>query len=154
MLRTAGDIVSSFSLSSCVRCGICDSVCPSGRNGGIHPDGVIYALTDAPATSDARDVRADVWKCLMCHRCSMNCPEDIDVAGAIRSLRYLETLAGSYPGRFVKASGLFASDGRAFPAGDAVNKKRADLGLSAIETDAASVAEIKRIKAATGFRHE
>ncbi|MCL2143666.1 MAG: 4Fe-4S dicluster domain-containing protein [Methanomassiliicoccaceae archaeon] len=154
MLRTAGDIVSSFSLSSCIRCGVCDSVCPSGRNGGIHPDSVIYALIDADTSSSASELRMNVWKCLMCHRCSMNCPEEIDVTGAIRSLRYLETASGEFPRRFMKASGTLAEEGRAFPVNDAVNKRRAELGLEAINRDDGSVAEIRKIISGTGFRHE
>jgi heterodisulfide reductase subunit C len=153
MLRTAGEIASSFSLSSCVRCGLCDDVCPSGRNGGIHPDAVIYAIIDADPSSDMR-MQADVWKCLMCHRCSMNCPNGIDVAGAVRALRYTEVSSGDFPKRFMRSSGSLAEEGRAFPVNEAVNKKRSELGLEAIDRDAASVGELKVIISRTGFRYE
>jgi len=154
MLRTAGDTVSEFSLSSCIRCGVCDDVCPSGRNGGIHPDAAIYAVMDADPASDAKDIRADVWKCLMCHRCSMNCPEGIDVAGAVRSLRYADAASGDLPKRFSMASGTLMREGRAFPINEAVNKKRTELGLNEITTDEDSVNELRTIMERTGFRHE
>ncbi|MDR0335259.1 MAG: 4Fe-4S dicluster domain-containing protein [Methanomassiliicoccaceae archaeon] len=154
MLRTAGDIVSEFSLSRCVRCGACDNVCPSGRNGGIHPDEVIYALIDADALSDAKDIRADVWKCLMCHRCSMDCPEGIDVTGAVRSLRYMDAVSGNSPKRFRAASETLVREGRAFPVNDIVDRKRAELGLEELSYDTDSVNELRKIMSATGFRYE
>jgi heterodisulfide reductase subunit C len=153
MLRTASDIISEFSLSSCVRCGVCDDVCPSGRNGGIHPDVVIYAIVDADPLSEMKEMYADVWKCLMCHRCSMNCPEGIDVAGAVRSLRYLGAVSGNSPRRFKMASEALVKEGRAFPVNDTVNKKRTMLGLDEIKDDGRSADELRKIMSRTGF-HE
>ena len=150
MLRTAADIVSEFSLPKCIRCGVCDGVCPSGRNGGIHPDAVVYGILDAdPSSADV--MQADVWKCLMCHRCSMNCPEGIDVAGAVRSLRYMSTASGNSPKRFKTASETLVKEGRAFPVNDIVNKKREMLGLKAIDEDNASAEELRKIMARTGY---
>jgi len=153
-MLTAGDIVSEFSLSLCVRCGICDSVCPSGRNGGIHPDVLIYAVIDADPASDTKGIRTDVWKCLMCHRCSMNCPEGIDVAGAVRSLRYADAASGDLPKRFTMASGTLVNEARAFPINEAVNRKRTELGLNEIAEDDRPVKELRFIISRTGFRHE
>jgi len=151
MLRTAAEIASEFSLSSCIRCGACDDVCPSGRNGGIHPDAVVYGIMDAEPSSDMKEMQADVWKCLMCHRCSMNCPEGIDVAGAVRSIRYLSTASGNSPKRFKMASETLVKEGRAFPVNEAVNKKREVLGLKAIDEDRASAEELRKIMSRTGF---
>jgi heterodisulfide reductase subunit C len=154
MLRTAGDIVSEFLLSRCVRCGSCDAVCPSGRNGGIHPDAVIYGIIDAIPSSEMKDMQADVWKCLMCHRCSMNCQERIDVAGAVRSLRYMGAVSGNSPKRFRAARETLMKDGRAFPVNETVNKKRTELGLDAINADPGSADELRTIISGTGFCRE
>jgi len=152
MVRTAGDIVSLYSLTSCIRCGMCDKVCPSGRNGGIHPDAVIYAIIDS--SSDLSILHTDAWRCLMCHRCSMNCPKKIDVAGAIRMIRYGSASSGGSPGRFRKASDTLTAEGRAFPVNGYVNQKRKELGLKAIEEDGTSVREMNIIMSRTGFRNE
>jgi len=133
---------------------MCDDVCPSGRNGGIHPDAVIFAIMDADPSSEMKEIRTDVWKCLMCHRCSMDCPEGIDVTGVIRTLRYLEASSGNLPKRFCKASETLVREGRAFSVNATVNKKRSELGLDEIEEDAASVNELNEIISRTGFCNE
>ena len=154
MLETAGDIVSSFSLSSCVRCGKCYVVCPSRRNGGIHPDEVIFGLIDSDPSVKIPELKWDVWKCLMCHRCTMNCPKKIDVTGAIRMIRYASAVSGDRPKRFITASETLAREGRAFPANDVTDKKRKELGLPAIERDGEAVDELNIIMKRTGFCFE
>jgi len=154
MVRTAGEIVSLFSLTSCIGCGMCDNVCPSGRNGGIHPDATIRAIIELDRSSDMSALHAESWRCLMCHRCSMTCPKNIDVAGAIRSIRYDSASSGGSPRRFKKASDTLVTEGRAFPVNDYVNQKREELGLNRIENDEASVKDLKTIMSRTGFRNE
>jgi len=154
MFETAGEIVSSFSLCKCTQCGICDSVCPSGRNGGIHPDVFVNAMTESPPSAKISDLDQDVWKCLMCHRCSSSCPASIDIAGAIRSLRYDSAISGSAPKRFTKTGGTLAATGRAFPVNELVNRKREQLGLDPIVTDEAAMAELRIIMKRTGFCDE
>jgi heterodisulfide reductase subunit C len=153
MVRSAGDIVSLFSLSTCVGCGKCDKVCPSGRNGGIHPDHLIAAILAAESSSTLQELQTEVWKCLMCHRCSTVCPKKIDVTGAIRTLRY-ESASYELPKRFRMASATLTETGRAFPVNELVNRKRKELGLEEIGNDESSVNELKIIIARTGFRHE
>jgi heterodisulfide reductase subunit C len=84
----------------------------------------------------------------------MNCPEGIDVAGAVRSLRHAAAASGNSPKRFRMASETLVKEGRAFPINDAVNRKRKDLGLDEISYDGDSVGELNRIISSTGFRHE
>ena len=154
MVSTAGDLIKQHSLSACIRCGKCDSVCPSGRNGGIHPDSVVFTILDADPLSSLSELQTDVWKCLMCHRCASVCPENIDITGAIRSLRYDSVSSGEPPRRFKMASDTLTEHGRAFPVNDIVNQRRAELGLKAIEEDERSLNELKIIISRTGFRNE
>ena len=154
MVRTAGAVSASYALPLCIRCRICDSVCPSGRNGGIHPYSIIFALLAADSMSGTYELKADVWKCLMCHRCTTACPEDIDVTGAIRALRYDSILSGEAPKRFRIASDALVKHARAFPINDSVNKKREELGLNRIEEDEKTLNDIKMIMSRTGFHYE
>jgi len=154
MFKTAGEIVSSFSLHTCTQCGTCDNVCPSGRNGGIHPDAFVNSMTEASPSEKISNINQDVWKCLMCHRCSSSCPTGIDVAGAIRSLRYDSAISGSAPKRFTKTGGTLAETGRAFPVNELVNRKREQLGLDPIGTDQNTMRELKTIMKRTRFCDE
>jgi len=154
MFRTAGEIVSLFSPDKCTQCGMCTEVCPSGRNGGIIPDAFIESLMNASSSAELSDLDQDVWKCLMCHRCSYSCPEGIDVAGVIRVMRYNSAMSGNAPKRFTRTAGMFAAAGRAFPVNELVNRKRAELGLDPIATDADALDEIKIIMERTGFCNE
>ncbi|MCL2785916.1 MAG: 4Fe-4S dicluster domain-containing protein [Methanomassiliicoccaceae archaeon] len=154
MVRTVGDIVSEYSLRSCVRCGICDSVCPSGRNGGIYPESVLFSMLTADPSSDMPELRSAVWKCLMCHRCTMACPEGLDVTGAIRAMRYDSVSSGEPPKRFKMASDTLTECGRTFPVNDKVRQKREELGLNDIKEDAAAINELRIIMSRTGFLHE
>jgi heterodisulfide reductase subunit C len=114
----------------------------------------VKAVNDAPPSSGLSELQADVWKCLMCHRCTMACPKEIDVAGAIRSLRYDSASSGEPPKRFRKASDTLVTEGRAFPVNDIVHQKRAELGLKKINDSTNAVRELKTIMSRTGFLHE
>lgn len=151
---TVGDIVLECSLSLCIGCGKCGKACPSGRNGGIRPDVLVSAMNDADPRSDPAEFSADVWKCLMCRRCSEICPKGADVAGAVTSMRYISASSGGAPARFIRTAAALAAEGRAFPVNDTVNKKRAELGLPEIKNDASSAEELRKIMSATGFRNE
>jgi len=154
MHQTASGIVSHFGLSRCIGCGRCENVCPSGRNGGIHPLDVVETVINSEPSSDLSGLQEAVWKCLMCHRCSTACPRDIDVTGVIRSLRYDSASSGTPPKRFKKASDTLISEGRAFPVNEAANRKRAELGLEAITEDSGSAEELNAIISRTGFCRE
>jgi heterodisulfide reductase subunit C len=153
MAKTAGEIVSEYSLFECLRCGMCDDACPSGRNGGVHPDAVISKLLDADPGSEISAFCREVWKCLVCHRCSITCPKEIDVADLMISLRYSSALSGNTPKRFRRTGETLVKEGRAFPVDEMVNRRRTDLGLTEIKDDAASIEEMRKILSVTGF-HE
>ncbi|MCL2890771.1 MAG: (Fe-S)-binding protein [Methanomassiliicoccaceae archaeon] len=154
MFRTAGEIVSLFSPDKCTQCGICSDVCPSGRNGGIIPDIFIDSVLNASPSAELSDLDQDVWRCLMCHRCSYSCPEGIDVAGIIREMRYNSAISGNAPKRFIRTAGLLAAAGRAFPVNEIVNRRREELGLNPIATDADAMDELRIIMKRTGFCDE
>jgi len=154
MFGTAGGIASVFSLDKCTQCGMCTDVCPSGRNGGIIPDVLIDAMVNASPSSELSDLCRDVWKCLMCHRCSYSCPEGIDVVGVIREMRYHSAMSGKAPKRFMRIAGPLATTGRAFPVNELVNRRREELGLDPIAADTDAIDELRIIMKRTRFCDE
>lgn len=76
-----------FELSACSRCGICIDGCPIHDPLGIHDTQGVYML---------QNIRnKDVWKqaeriadnCLVCGRCSTECPVQIDLEAIRRQVR-------------------------------------------------------------------
>jgi hypothetical protein len=63
-------------------------------------------------------------------------------------------MSGNAPKRFTRTAGMFAAAGRAFPINELVNRRREELGLEAIATDADAVSELKMIMKRTGFFNE
>ncbi len=102
-----GDIREILGLDRCVSCGVCTDACPSARHGGIVPDAAVASVT-------VGETPERIWDCLMCHRCSMVCPQKIDVAEMMALLRgisdgtperYLSIQENSFPER---GSGSFS----------------------------------------------
>jgi heterodisulfide reductase subunit C len=154
MVKNAGDIVSLYRLASCTGCRKCDGVCPSGRNGGMFPYTTLSVAINAPPASSLPELQTDVWKCLMCHRCSSACHSSIDITGVIRTLRYDSASSGEHPKRFRMASAALGEQGRTFPVNSIVNKKRSELGLDIIAEDPVAINELRIIMDRTGFCNE
>ena len=111
-IMDCGDIREILGLDRCVSCGVCTDACPSARHGGIVPDAAVASVT-------VGETPERIWDCLMCHRCSMACPQKIDVAEMMALLRgisdgtperYLRSAVQVYrTGRTVSASKRTAS---------------------------------------------
>jgi heterodisulfide reductase subunit C len=74
-------------LSSCYQCGNCTAGCPAGfvydRQVNQIMRGVQLGLKD-----EVLDSRA-IWMCLSCSTCSLRCPNNIDVAAVMETLRHM-----------------------------------------------------------------
>ena len=115
-----------FGVDRCIECGSCTDVCPSARHGGIVPDKIVKDVSEGMEP-------VDVWKCLQCHRCSVACPQDIDIAGLICHLRNEASSRGDIPERFRRSAAQMKKDLRMSPIIGRTVTQRSDLGLSTEE---------------------
>ena len=88
-----------FELSSCSRCGMCIDVCPLYKDLGITDVQSVYLLRNLRNLEHHKDIIAAGKNCLICHRCSEECPVNIDLMSLRRISRDKGELdlANSYP---------------------------------------------------------
>lgn len=79
-------------ISTCYQCGNCTAGCPAGfvydRQVNQIMRGVQLGLKEQVLTSNA------VWFCLGCSMCSLRCPNNIDVARVMETLRHMARREG------------------------------------------------------------
>ncbi|MDD4244866.1 MAG: 4Fe-4S dicluster domain-containing protein [Candidatus Methanomethylophilaceae archaeon] len=128
-----GDIRETFGLDRCVSCGACTDACPSARHGGIVPDAAVASVIEGESPER-------IWDCLMCHRCSMVCPQKIDVAEMMALLR---GISGGIPERYLRSAAQVYKTGRTTAASKRTASQRESLGLSpADDADADALRQV------------
>lgn len=94
---------SEVDIRLCYQCKKCSSGCPAVSAMDLLPHQVIrqiqYGSRDTVLSSKS------IWICLSCHTCSVRCPNDIDFAGIMDSLRHIAIRSGISAGE--KAIPLF-----------------------------------------------
>lgn len=65
----------------CFNCGMCTGGCPIGRISNYNPRKIIRKILLNI------DITDDIWICSSCFTCTARCPNGIDVAGIIDSLK-------------------------------------------------------------------
>jgi heterodisulfide reductase subunit C len=84
--------VSGVNIQSCYQCQKCSAGCPVVSAMDVMPNQVVrqiqYGRRDRILTSKT------IWICASCHTCSVRCPNDIDIAKVMDSLRHLALKSG------------------------------------------------------------
>ena len=79
--------LSGENVSRCIQCGKCSAGCPISPEMDLQPNQVIHLIQ---INDPERVLRSHtIWLCASCQTCSVRCPEDIDVAQIMDSLRKL-----------------------------------------------------------------
>jgi heterodisulfide reductase subunit C1 len=155
---------------SCLQCGVCTSGCPAARFADYSPRQVARRASEGDPSLLEDD---SVWFCFYCYTCQSRCPRKNSVAvinQVIRSMqvesgyaiKHVEMFAAWGEQFYDKGMGgtphVFFSDiaeawgpkWRAFIAGrDAL---REELGVGDMYPSAATVAEVRAVMRATGFK--
>lgn len=76
-----------FELSACSRCGMCIDHCPLYKDLGITQVQSVYLLRNLRNLEHHKDIIEAGKNCLMCNRCSEDCPVNIDLMNIRRFSR-------------------------------------------------------------------
>ncbi|BAV92077.1 4Fe-4S dicluster domain-containing protein [Candidatus Desulfovibrio trichonymphae] len=74
-------------MSDCYQCGNCTAGCPAGFVYDRQVNQIMRAV-QLGLKDEALGSRS-VWMCLSCSTCSLRCPNDIDVAAVMETLRHM-----------------------------------------------------------------
>ena len=142
-------------IRTCIQCGTCSSVCPSGRRTAFRTRELIrkalLGLREEVLSSP------DLWLCATCHTCLERCPRQIKVTDAIIIMRNMAVEEGFMLPDHRKASMKLLETGHAVPINDANREKRVSLGLDEVPPTVHShkdaLDELKTIMERTGFKN-
>ena len=142
-------------LRTCIQCGTCSSVCPSGRRTAFRTRELIrkalLGLKEEVLSSP------DLWLCATCLTCLERCPRQIKVTDAIIIMRNMAVAEGFMLPEHKSASMKLLKTGHAVPINDANREKRASLGLDAVPPTVHShkdaLEELQTIMKRTGFKN-
>jgi len=88
--------ISGEKIQNCFQCQKCSAGCPLNFAMDILPNQLFrhiqYGHRDKVLTSKT------IWLCASCHTCSTRCPNSIDIAKVMDTLRAISTRSGAAPG--------------------------------------------------------
>ena len=141
-------------IRTCIQCGTCSSVCPSGRRTAFRTRELmrkaVLGLKDDVLSSP------DLWLCSTCLTCLERCPRQIKTTDAIIILRNMAVKEGYMLPQHKKTSKILLETGHAVPIDDKNREKRKELGLGEIpptvHADEKALEDVKKIMKKTGFK--
>jgi heterodisulfide reductase subunit C len=141
-------------IRTCIQCGTCSSVCPSGRRTAFRTRELmrkaLLGLREEVLSSP------DLWLCATCLTCLERCPRQIKVTDAIIIMRNMAVAEGFMLPQHRKSSQKLLETGHAVPIDDANRAIRKDLGLKEIpptvHSSEEALEDVKKIMERTGFK--
>ncbi|MGY5854294.1 MAG: CoB--CoM heterodisulfide reductase subunit C [Candidatus Thorarchaeota archaeon] len=141
-------------IRTCIQCGTCSSVCPSGRRTAFRTRELmrkaLLGLKDEVLSSP------DLWLCATCLTCLERCPREIKITDAIIIMRNMAVEAGFMLPQHKKASQKLLATGHAVPIDKANQEMRKELGIGEIpptvHSDTKALKQVQEIMKKTGFK--
>ncbi len=140
-------------IRTCIQCGTCSSVCPSGRRTAFRTRELIrkalLGLKEEVLSSP------DLWLCATCLTCLERCPRQIKVTDAIIIMRNMAVDEGFMLPQHKKASMKLLATGHAVPLDEANQEMRRELGIPEIpptvHASKDALNDVKKLMELTGF---
>jgi heterodisulfide reductase subunit C len=141
-------------IKTCIQCGTCSSVCPSGRRTAFRTRELmrkaILGLKDDVLSSP------DLWLCSTCLTCLERCPRQIKVTDAIIIMRNMAVEEGYMLPQHKKVSQKLLDTGHAVPLDDANQEMRKELELDevpeTVHSHEKALKDVKKLMDITGFK--
>ncbi len=141
-------------IRTCIQCGTCSSVCPSGRRTAFRTRELmrkaVLGLKDEVLSS------SDLWLCATCLTCLERCPRQIRTTDAIIIMRNMAVEEGYMLPPHRKTAKKLLQTGHAVPLDDANQEMRKELEMDEVPPTVHShpdaLDEVKRIMEKTGFK--
>lgn len=135
-------------LRHCYQCGTCASSCPVAK---VTPNFNPREVIKLSLLGEEKEILSGdaIWLCCSCYNCQERCPQKVEIADVIYSLRNIAFEKGYIPSIFSKFASALLEDGRIVKISKFVENKRADLGLPPLPTT--GVEALRKILSVTGF---
>ncbi len=135
-------------MTSCYQCGTCASSCPVAK---ITPRFNPREVIKLSLLGEREEVIAGdaIWLCCSCYNCQERCPQKVEIADLMYTLRNLAFEEGRIPDIYSEFASAISKEGRIVKVSGFVEKKRTRLGLPALKPT--GVDSLRKILSATGF---
>jgi len=112
----------------CFQCGTCTADCPIARFSEIYSPRKIMRMTQL-GMKDRLLSSESLWLCAACFTCVDHCPQGVDIAGVVRTLRNMAVKEGVIPDVFRELTDNILKTGYAYRIPELRLKKRLEKGL-------------------------
>jgi len=112
----------------CFQCGTCTADCPIARFSEIYSPRKIMRMTQLGMKKRLLSSES-LWLCAACFTCVDHCPQGVDIAGVVRTLRNMAVSEGIIPNVFKELTDNILKTGIAYGIPEMRQKKRAEKGL-------------------------
>jgi heterodisulfide reductase subunit C len=112
----------------CFQCGTCTADCPIARFSEIYSPRKIMRMTQLGMKERLLSSEA-LWLCAACFTCVDHCPQGVDIAGVVRTLRNMAVKEGVIPDVFRELTDNILNTGYAYRIPELRIKKRVEKGL-------------------------
>lgn len=126
----------------CFQCGTCTADCPIARFSEIYSPRKIMRMTQL-GMKDRLLSSESLWLCAACFTCVDHCPQGVDIAGVVRTLRNMAVKEGIIPDVFRELTDNILKTGYAYRIPELRLKKRVEKGLPPLpEANVGDVAKL------------